>query len=97
MRDYINIGCTPSAEKCAQVGDPDYTNKAKEECKRFIKQLVKEFGEPPSSASLKIKSFHHEFGIYHEVVCYFNEGDEEAENYCYTIEADMPEYWEDDI
>ena len=44
---------------------------------------------------MKIKSFHHDFGTYYEVVCYYNDNDEEAQNYCYTIEADMPERWED--
>ena len=42
-KDFIYIGPTPTGEPCAQVGDPDYHEKAREECKRFIKQLKYEF------------------------------------------------------
>ncbi len=93
MRDYINIGPTPAGEECAQVGDSDYHKRAFKECNRFIKQLESEFGKPPREAELNIKSFHHDFGIYHEVVCYFDTEDEESQGYCYEIEANTPEYW----
>ncbi len=95
MRDYINIGPTPAGESCVQVGDPDYHEKAKEECKRFLKQLKNTFGEPPEGARLGIKSFDHDFGIYHEVVCYFDTENEESMEYCFDIEANTPEYWEE--
>lgn len=94
MKDYINIGPSPAGEACVQVGDSNYKVKALKECNRFIDQLEREFGKPPQGASLGIKNFHHDFGIYHEVVCYYDIDNEEAENYCYKIEANTPEYWE---
>ncbi len=94
MRDYITLGPTPAGESCIQVGDPDYQKKAIKECHRFINQLKKQFGEPPQGASLLVKSFHHDFGIYHEVVCYYIDEDETSMGYCYYLEANTPEYWE---
>jgi len=94
MRDYITIGPVPAGEPCAQVGEQDYLEKSTKECKRFIKQLKKQFGQPPQNTSLQMKTFHHEFGMYHEVVCYYNTDDSEGEEYCLAIEAEMPEFWE---
>jgi hypothetical protein len=95
MRDYVSIGSVPLAESCSQVGDPNYKIQSKIECKRFIEQLKRQFGEPPIGAHLEIKEFIHEFGNYHEVVCYYNDEYEVAENYCFEIESNTPEYWED--
>ena len=95
MLDYITIGSVPAAEPCAQVGEADYKEKSLKECSRFIRQLEKEFGEPPANTKLQTKAFNHDFGVYHEVVCYFDDTNDEAQEYCYTIEANMPEYWSD--
>jgi hypothetical protein len=95
MNDYIIIGPSPAGEPCAQVGDPNYHDQSKQECRRFKEQLIRQFGNPPTGAKLGIKAFHHDFGVYHEVVCYFIIDNEEAENYCYNLEANTPEYWEE--
>ena len=67
MRDYFSIGPTPSAEDCAQVGQPDYRRKALAECQRFIELIRKTLGPEPEGAELAIKSFPHDFGTYYEV------------------------------
>lgn len=94
MLDYVNIGSSPSGEDCAQVGSDDYYEKARIECRVFIHQLRRIFGEGRPSNALHIKHFPHDFGTYMEVVCMFNDEDEEAVNFAFNIEANTPEYWD---
>ena len=94
MRDYINIGATPAAEDCLQLGADNYSpHAAIMECKRFIQQLKKQFGEPPPLTSLKVHSFDHDFGVYHEVVCWYE--DEVGEAYALKCEEEAWEEWRD--
>ncbi len=94
MRDYIVIGPAPAGENCVQVGDPEYYEKSLLECKRFRRQLLNTFGKEPKTARLDIKEFHHDFGVYREVVCYYDDNDPIGTEYCFTVEANMPEHWE---
>lgn len=94
--DYIEIAPSPVNECCVQVGDPDYERKSLIECRVFKKQLIRQFGPPPPGARLAIKSFPHDFGTYREVVCYFEEGNEEAESYAFRLEDETPEYWDEE-
>lgn len=94
MRDYIDIGPSPAAEDCAQLGTDDYSELAREECKRFIAFIRKHKGEEPAGARLAIKSNAHDFGTYYEVVCYFDDECEEATNYAFACESDLPEHWD---
>jgi hypothetical protein len=96
LRDYLIIGPAPLDETCVQIDDPDYYKKSIEEEKRFIKQLIRQFGSPPQEAELTIKPFVHEFGTYHEVVCWFDDQSKEAVAYCFDLEANTPETWEND-
>lgn len=96
MRDYVTLGSAPCGEDCVQLGDENYHEKIYPECRRFIKQLRKQFGNEPFGAELKIKSFRHDFGTYHEVVCYFEDSDEVAMDYAYMLENNIPEYWEEE-
>ena len=41
--DYLTIGSTPPEEECAQVGCENYETLAKEECRRFKRQLEHKF------------------------------------------------------
>ena len=95
MRDFMDIGSSPCDEPCAQVGEPDYSAKARAECGRFIELIRKKLGIEPLGAYLAIKSFPHNFGIYHEVVVHFDDDDEEARNYAYLCEAEAPRTWQD--
>jgi hypothetical protein len=95
MRDYITLGPTPSEELCAQVGEPDYPEKAVAECRRFIQLLRQKFGPEPRGAWLTTKWFPHDFGSYCEVVCHFDTDSEESVEYALCCEAEMPATWEE--
>jgi hypothetical protein len=43
MRDYLTLGPTPSDEECAQVGAPDYSERARLECGRFAEQIRRHY------------------------------------------------------
>jgi hypothetical protein len=95
MRDYIEIGSSPTDEACAQLGtDPDFHWKNRIECEVFRKQLRRVFGEEPEGANLSIKCFQHDFGRYCEVVCYFDDKIPESEDYAFKLEGDTPERWD---
>jgi hypothetical protein len=96
MRDYFSIGPTPSAEDCAQVGQPDYHQQAVEECRRFIELIRKTLGPEPEGAELAIKSFPHDFGTYYEVVVWFERDHAAAVAYAERCEDGAPTTWDGD-
>ena len=96
MRDYINIGSSPSGEDCAQVGTDNYLERDKKECTALIHQLYRELGEAPDVTYLSIKSFPHDFGTYHEVICYYDDEDEDSTLYAFKCEANLPELWDEE-
>lgn len=93
MRDYITLGQTPVDEKCAQVGTNNYIERALRECRIFGKVLKKQFEEAPGTASLGIKASPHDFGIYYEVACFFDNEDEEGREYAFRLEEHLPLKW----
>ena len=93
MRDYIDIGSTPTEEPCAQVGQPDYARQARAECARFIEAIRQVLGPEPEGAQLAIKSNPHDFGSYFEVVCYYDDNSEAATRYAFRCEAEAPTRW----
>lgn len=95
--DYLNIGSTPAAEPCAQLGEADYEVKARKECTRFLAQIQRHYPEPMRGA-LRVKAFPHDFGIYYEVVAWFDPDDEEATEWALSIEGDdkgVLQEWDD--
>ena len=96
MRDYITIGSSPSSEDCAQVGTDNYEAQSRQECQAFIAQLRRQFGTEPMLSRLSIKTFPHDFGSYQEVVCYYDDEDEEARDYAFRLESETPEYWDEE-
>ena len=90
MRDYLEIGPTPSDEDCAQVGTFGYAKRARIECEIFILQLRREFGDEPPGCELKIISSPHDFGSYLEVFCYFDS--EEGQSYALDCEISNPNW-----
>ena len=94
MRDFLNIGSTPPAEDCAQVGTENYQARSTVECKRYIALLREKMGNEPEGALLKVKWFDHDFGRYCEVVCEFDCDNEEAVEYAYNCESSGPQTWE---
>ena len=72
MQDCLDLGSSPSHEDCAQVGSEGYAQRAPRECRAYIGQLRRLFGEEPDGARLSIKSNPHDFGTYFSAVCYFD-------------------------
>ncbi len=94
MENYFTLGPTPRDESCACVGEDDYMPRARAECKRFIALLRKKFGPEPEGAHFAVKSFMHDFGTYHEVVCWFDTDISESVEYAQRCEDDAPATWE---
>jgi len=92
----MNLASSPVGESCAQVGSDGYYEKAQKECRAFIKQLRRQFGQEPTGARLYIRSQSHDFGSYYEVECKFDDNYEESVNYAYELEANLPEEWDDE-
>ena len=96
MRDSLNLSPTPIGEDCAQLGDADYSVRSRKECTAFINQLKRVFGEPPAGAHFKVTSNPHDFGTYRDVDIQFDDENEEATEYAYRVEANLPEYWDEE-
>lgn len=96
MTDYVSLGSTPYNEECAQIGDPDYYKKTKEELKKYKSLILTKYGEPPEGARLQVKSFSHDFGSYHELCVVYELDNIDAENYAFALEQNCPETWKDD-
>jgi hypothetical protein len=95
MRDYVCLGCSPVDEKCVQVGEDNYSEKAKKECRKFINLIKRKFGEEPDGACLTVGSFPHDFGTYFQVICSFDDQNTKASDYAFNIEDYLPQTWND--
>ena len=97
MRDHIDIGSSPYDEECVQVSrTEDYLERMRVECRRYLALIRVKLGPEPEGADLRIKSNPHDFGSYLEVVCYYDDGNEEAQKYAYRCEAEGPRTRDDD-
>lgn len=96
MSDSLNLSPTPLSEPCAQLGEPNYSSQSRKECQAFIGQLKRVFGEPPPGAYFKITSNPHDFGTYRDIDIVFNDEDEVASEYAYQVEANLPEFWDEE-
>lgn len=96
MRDYLTLGTTPTDEDCAQLGQPDYWERAKKEGRLYRKQLIRQFGEPQGTAHFVGKRFDHDFGTYIELCIVFDSDSEEETNYAYRVENELPENWDEE-
>ena len=94
--DSLELSSAPVGEECAQLGSDGYYEKAHKECKAFIKQLRRQFGQEPMGARLYVKSNPHDFGSYYEVACKFDSDNQEAVEYAYKVEAELPEEWDEE-
>src|SRR3990167_10082920 len=96
--DYLTLGPTPCEEDCAQVGTDDYSTRALPECRRFKEQLKRQFPIPVGVyAYFTVKAFPHEFGTYHEVCIVFDDTDEEAIEFAYRVDYQLPSHWDGQV
>jgi len=93
MRDFITLGQTPCSERCANVGEPNYRERARAECQKYIQLLRQHFGPEPLGAHFAIKWFDHDFGPYYEVVCFYDSINELAREYALRCEDHAPMTW----
>ncbi len=97
MRDHIDIGSSPCDEDCVQVEPTGaYLEPMRAECRRYLALIRVKLGPEPEGAKLGIRTSLHDFGSYMEVVCYYDDQDEEAQKYAYRCEAEAPTTWDDD-
>lgn len=97
MIELMEIGPVPAEENCAQVGDIDFRNRAKREMSIYIKQLNRMFPEAyDSGVDFKAKFFNHDFGSYGEVCIVFDGNDDDAVQFAYHVEANLPGFWDDE-
>jgi hypothetical protein len=96
MKNYDTIGSTPAEEDCAQVGSPDYEQRARRECNAFKNQILRTFGTPPGSASISVKSFPHDFGSYLEVICNYDDESETESEYNLKCINETPTNWDEE-
>ena len=94
MKDYMTLGPVPCDEPCAQVGQDDYPEQSRKECRAYVAQLHRHFGEPPEGAYFAVKSFPHDFGSYREVCVVFDDENEKAREFAYKCEAETPAEWD---
>lgn len=96
--DYIELASAPYEEKCACVGEEDYAERSTKECKAFINQLNRQHPVPEALGGdcwYSIKSAHHDFGTYREVVINYADNDE-ARKFAMSAEDFECDRWDDE-
>lgn len=90
MRDFLMIGSTPFEEDCAQVGSPDYTERARLECSVFKDQILRHYPFPENEnvCDVRIKANSHDFGTYYEVAVYYDPDHEPDVEWAFSVEGD---------
>jgi hypothetical protein len=95
--EYLDLGCAPANEDCAQVGvHVDYPERARRECRALIGQLIRICGEPPPGVRLRVKANEHDFGTYYSVVVEYNGHDETGADYAWRCDENAPGEWDDE-
>jgi len=97
MIEILELGSAPSEEDCVQVSSKeDYAEPMRIEVQRYVEMLKKRFPEHEEKGIVfRNKWFPHDFGGYREAVAVFNGDDEEAGEYAYWMEENLPAKWSD--
>jgi len=94
----LELSAAPSMEDCAQVGEEDYEERGRAECRALRRQLLRAATiagiTVPETVSLFTKSNSHDFGTYYEVAVRFPEDDRAAAKAAYWFEGNMPARWD---
>lgn len=94
--NYIEFDTVPLEEECVQLKKTgtDY-DRMIAEANAFKGQLKRMF-PPPPGCKIRVAAVPHDFGSYYEVRAYYNQNDEEATNWAYNIEANLPNHWDEE-
>lgn len=95
VRDVFYLGPVPADEDCSQVGQPDYPEESKAECRSYITAIKRVCGEPPEGAVLRVKAEEHDMGTYREVVIQFDGDNQAAADYAERCDRTAPKTWEE--
>jgi len=90
--DYIEVGCSPIDEECAQVGDNNFRYRATVELEAFKAQLERGW----TDGDFQVMWFPHDFGMYGEVVAWMHGEDDVQTAIAYEAEANTPNEWDDE-
>lgn len=94
-QQIMNIGPAPCEESCAQVGQADYEERSRRECRIFQRMLERmrplADGIP---AQYVVRSFPHDFGSYREVCVRYEETDARACEHAFEVEGNTPAEWD---
>jgi hypothetical protein len=96
MKEFLEIGPGPAEERVEQVGPNCDYGRMRKECEAFIRQLRRLLGPEPPGAKLKIRRNQHDFGMYMEVACYYDENDREGVEYASLCEMEYPAEWDEE-
>ena len=97
MREWLTLGPVPYEEDCVQVNsNEDYLPAMNAEVKRFVNFLTERFLDIPENAYFGVKREYHDFGTYLEAAVYWDDEDEDATNFAYFVETNIPATWSDD-
>ena len=97
MSDFIDVGSAPACEDCAQVGSPDYHDRARRECRAYVNQLRRMFGAEPEGAHLAVRSNPHDFGTYLSATCSYDESHPASVDYAFRCESEGPDQWDTQV
>lgn len=88
--DYLYIGSAPCDEACAQIGITEASGHYNRlECRAYIDALRIVYGNEPQGAFFTLKSEHHDYGSYCEVVIKYDENNDEACEYAFKVESGL--------
>ena len=97
MRDYIELGSSPSGEDCAQLGTPGYYDRMTVEISELRRMMEQVHPVPLGYVSARYgrKAFEHDFGMYYELCAYFDDRDPVSIDWAFEAERCVPERWDD--
>lgn len=84
--DFLYVGSSPAEEPCAQIGQDGFYEQNVAECRAYIRQIRRVYGNEPEGAQLTTKTEHHDFGVYREVVVKFDPYNPDAVEYAFRVE-----------
>jgi hypothetical protein len=94
-QEIMTIGSSPCEESCAQVGNADYDDRSRRECRVFQRMLERAFPLAEDvRARFVVKSSPHDFGSYREVCIRYEDTDPRACEHAYRVEANTPPEWD---
>ena len=96
MRDNYEIGSSPNEEECAQVGSPDFVERAENELDKYREMLEKRFPQAKEyRCKFVIEWYPHDFGSYGEVCISYNPEDNASNEFMLFVEGNLPAKWVD--